>query len=202
MSDNEDNEYDEENLDEFMINASSILSEDSNPEKETIIDTLKQHLSQIFHDQNEMQNFLNTLNSVIFSSNSDNSKTAKISNKQPFKIYPIIFSFNPKTSYYYFDFYLESLQKCACEENRADFTYLSLIFSEVVFAFFSDEKKNKNLMKKSFLLEQNRKIKLYDKILNFCNQNIKTNKKTEQSFGLLLLTEFIEKCPLIKKINI
>ena len=194
-----DNEYDEENLDEFMVNASSILSEESNPEKETIIDTLKQHLSQIFHDQNEMQNFLNTLNSVIFSSYSDNSKTLKIENKQPFKIYPIIFSFNPKTSYYYFDFFLESLQKCACEENRSDFTYLSLIFSEVILAFFSDEKKNKHLMKKSFLLEQNKKIKMFEKILNFCNQNIKTNKKTEQSFGLLLLTEFIEKCPLIKE---
>ena len=194
-----DNEYDEENLDEFMINASSILSEDSNPEKETIIDTLKQHLSQIFHDQNEMQNFLNTLNSVIFSSYTDNSKKEKISNKQPFKIYPIIFSFNPKTSYYYFDFFLETLQKCGCEENRSEFAYLSIIFSEVILAFFSDEKNNKNLMKKSLLLEQNKKIKMFEKILNYCNQNIKTNKKTEQSFGLLLLTEFIEKCPLIKE---
>ena len=193
-----DNEYDEENLDDFMINASSILSEDSNPEKETIIDTLKQHLSQIFHDQNEMQNFLNTLNGVIFS-DSENSKTQKISNKQPFKLYSIIFSFNPKTSYYYIDYFLNSLQKCACEENRSDFSYLSLIFSEVIFAFFSDDKKNKYLIKKNLILEPTKKIKLYEKMLNFCNENIKTNQKTEQSFGLLFLTEFIEKCPLIKE---
>ena len=174
-----DNEYDEENLDDFMINASSILSEDSNPEKETIIDTLKQHLSQIFHDQNEMQNFLNTLNGVIFS-DSENSKTQKISNKQPFKLYSIIFSFNPKTSYYYIDYFLNSLQKCACEENRSDFSYLSLIFSEVIFAFFSDDKKNKYLIKKNLILEPTKKIKLYEKMLNFCNENIKTNQKTEK----------------------
>ena len=198
MSDNE-NEYDEENLDDFMINASSILNEDSNTEKETVVDTLKQHLSQIFHDQNEMQNFLDTLNGVIFPENYENSKTVKISNRQPFKIYPLIFSFNPKTSYYYFDYFLNSLQKCACEDNRQDFTYLSLIFSEVVFSFFSDEKKNKNILKKNLLLEPNKKVKLYEKIVNFCNENIKTNEKTEQSFGLLFLTEFIEKCPLIKE---
>jgi hypothetical protein len=34
--------------------------------------------------------------------------------------------------------------------------------------------------------------------LNFCNSNIKTNKKTEQSLGCLLLTEFLEKCPMAK----
>ena len=196
-----DNEYDEENLDEFMINASSILCENSHPDRDTIIDTLKQHLSQIFHEQKEMQNFFKILNDVIFASDSEteDSKTQKISKKQPFKLFPIIFSFNPKTSYYYIDTFLNSLQKCATEANRADFTYLSSIFAEVILAFYSDEKNNKNLLKKNSLLEQNKKIKLFDKILNFCNENIKTNQKTEQSFGLLFLTEFIEKCPLVKE---
>ena len=204
-----DNEYEEENLDDFMINASSILCESSsNSEKNMIIDTLKQHLSQIFHEQTEMQNFFKTLDGIIFIQNSDNEdsedneetiKPKKISNKQPFKLYPIIFSFNPKTSYYYLDYFLNSLKKCISEENRADFTFISLIFSEVIISFYSDEKTNKNLLKKNLLLEQNKKLKLYEKILNFCNENIKTNQKTEQSFGLLLLTEFIEKCPLIKE---
>ena len=196
-----DNEYDEENLDDFMINASSILCDDSKSDKEAIIDTLKEHLSQIFHEQSEMQNFFNILNNVIFKENEsdEDSNPKKISNKQPFKLYPIIFSFNPKTSYYYFDCFLNSIKKCCCEENRPDFTYLSNIFAEVVISFFSDEKKNKNLIKKNLLLEQNKKVKLFDKILNYCNENIKTNQKTEQSFGLLLLTEFIEKCPLVKE---
>ena len=201
-----DNEYEEENLDDFMINASSILCESSsNSEKNMIIDTLKQHLSQIFHEQSEMKNFFNTLDGIIFTQNSDNEdnedsiKPQKISNKQPFKLYPIIFSFNPKTSYYYLDYFLNTLKKCISEENRGDFTYISLIFSEVIISFYSDEKTNKNILKKNLLLEPNKKIKLYEKILNFCNENINTNQKTEQSFGLLLLTEFIEKCPLIKE---
>ena len=201
-----DNEYEEENLDDFMINASSILCESSsNSEKNMIIDTLKQHLSQIFHEQSEMQNFFNTLDGIIFTQNSDNEnneesiKPQKISNKQPFKLYPIIFSFNPKTSYYYLDYFLNTLKKCISEENRGDFTYISLIFSEVIISFYSDEKTNKNILKKNLLLEPNKKIKLYEKILNFCNENINTNQNTEQSFGLLLLTEFIEKCPLIKE---
>ena len=201
-----DNEYEEENLDDFMINASSILCESSsNSEKNMIIDTLKQHLSHIFHEQSEMQNFFNTLDGIIFTQNSDNEnneesiKPQKISNKQPFKLYPIIFSFNPKTSYYYLDYFLNTLKKCISEENRGDFTYISLIFSEVIISFYSDEKTNKNILKKNLLLEPNKKIKLYEKILNFCNENINTNQKTEQSFGLLLLTEFIEKCPLIKE---
>ena len=201
-----DNEYEEENLDDFMINASSILCESSsNSEKNMIIDTLKQHLSQIFHEQSEMQNFFNTLDGIIFTQNSDNEdneesiKPQKISNKQPFKLYPIIFSFNPKTSYYYLDYFLNTLKKSISEENRGDFTYISLIFSEVIISFYSDEKTNKNILKKNLLLEPNKKIKLYEKILNFCNENINTNQKTEQSFGLLLLTEFIEKCPLIKE---
>ena len=195
-----DNEYEEENLDDFMINASSILFDDSKSDKEAIIDTLKQHLSHIFHEQSEMKNFFSILNNVIFkrNENDEDSNPRKISNKQPFKLYPIIFSFNPKTSYYYFDYFLNSIKKCCCEENRPDFRYLSIIFSEVIISFFSDEKKNKNLMKKNLLLEQNKKAKLYEKILNYCNENIKTNHKTEQSFGLLLLTEFIEKCPLVK----
>ena len=201
-----DNEYDEENLDDFMINASSILCESSSDnEKNMILDTLKQHLSQIFHEQSEMQNFFNTLNGIIFTQNSsdenpdDYTKPQKIVNKQPFKLYPIVFSFNPKTSYYYIDNFIHCLKKSTSEENRGDFTFLSTIFAEMVLAFYSDEKNNKNLLKKNLLLEQNKKIKLFDKILNFCNDNIKKNNKTEQSFGLLLLTEFIEKCPLIKE---
>ena len=95
-----DYEYEEENLDEFMINASSILAEEDKPKKETIIESLKQHLSSISNNQSELQNFYNTLNIVIFGKNSK-----KITHKQAFKLYPIIFSFNPNSSFYYIDFF-------------------------------------------------------------------------------------------------
>ena len=94
-------EYEEENLDEFMINASSILAEEDNPEKETIIESLKHHLSSISGNQTEIKNFYNTLNIVLFNKNSK-----KINHKQAFKLYPIIFSFNPNSSFNYIDFFL------------------------------------------------------------------------------------------------
>ena len=198
MSDSEsDSDYSEENLDDFMIKASSVLSEENHPDKVTMVESLKQHLASIFHDQTEMENFFKTLNSIIFSSKSKKNDQKKISNKQPFKLYPLIFAFNPKSSFFYVDYFLTSLQLCAFEENREDFPYLSTIFAEVIVSFFSE--KNKHLIKKNTLLDQNKKIKLYEKFLNFCNNNIKTNKKAEQSFGCSLLTEFLEKCPLAKE---
>ena len=195
-----DYEYEEENLDEFMINAASILSEDNHPEKNAIIESLKLHLSSIFNIQEEMDNFFNTLNGVIFASKSNSSKEPqKLDNKNPFLLYPIIFSFNPRTSLNFINYYLSTLEQGISEENRPDFTFLSEVFADVVTAFYSDEKNNKNLIKKSFLLDPNQKKSLYNKIFNFCHSKIKINKKLEQSFGCLLLTEFIEKCPLVKE---
>ena len=194
-----DNEYEEENLDDFMINASKILSEPNNPQKSTIIESLKQHLSSIFHIQNEMENFFKTLNRVIFTSKSSKNNSQKVGNIQPFILYPLIFSFNPSTSSYFLDYYLSSLQQSISEDNRSNFTFLSEIFADIVSAIFSDEKNNKHLIRKNYLLEQSKKKNIYEKLLNFCNSNIKTNKNLEQSFGCLMLTEFIEKCPLIKE---
>ena len=195
-----DYEYEEENLDDFMINAANILSEDNNSERSSIIESLKQHLSSIFHIQNEMENFFRTLNGVIFTSKDRSSKknSQKIDNRAPFILYPLIFSFNPRTTSYFIDYYLGTLQQSLCEENRDDFSFLSDNFAEVINAFYSDVNHNKNLIKKNFLLEQNKKKNIYEKLFNFCNSNIKTNKPLEQSFGCLLLTEFIENCPLVK----
>ena len=196
-----DSENSEENLDDFIINASKILSEENHPDKETIIESLKQHLSSIFNNKSEMENLFKTLNGIIFSTSSKSKKkdSQKISNKQPFKLYPLIFSFNPKSSFFYVDFFLTSLKTCASEENRQEFPYLCGIFAEVITTFFSLSDKNKNLLNKKCILEQNKKEKLYEKFLNFCNNNIKINKKTEQSFGCLLLTEFLKNCPMTKE---
>ena len=112
-------EYEEENLDDFMVSAASILSEDNNPEKNSIIESLKQHLSTIFHIQNEMENFFKTLNGVIFTSKSKNDPQ-KIDNKLPFLLYPIIFSFNPRTTSYFLDFFLTTLQQSIFEDNKCN----------------------------------------------------------------------------------
>ena len=58
-------EYEEENLDDFMKNAARILLEANNPERASIIESLKQHLSQIFPEKNDMEYFFKTLNCHI-----------------------------------------------------------------------------------------------------------------------------------------
>jgi len=183
--------YEEENLDDFMLKAADILSQKSNKEKKDIIESLKQHLSSIYENKPEMNNFFKTLNSVIF------SEDLKLKNKQAFILYPIIFSLNPKSSVNFFYFFLDSLQVSITEENKNDFTFLSEIFSDVVQTFFSEKKKN--AINKSYLIDKNDKNILFEKIMEFCEENIKTNKKLEQSFGCLILTDFIEKCPLVKE---
>ena len=183
--------YEEENLDDFMLKAADILSQKSNKEKKDILESLKQHLSSIYENKPEMDNFFKTLNSVIF------SEDLKLKNKQAFILYPIIFSLNPKSSVNFFYFFLDSLQVSITEENKNDFTFLSEIFSDVVQTFFSEKKKN--AINKSYLIDKNDKNILFEKIMEFCEENIKTNKKLEQSFGCLILTDFIEKCPLVKE---
>ena len=190
-------DYSEENLDEFMLRASKVLIEENHPDKTLIINSLKEHLISIFKEKPEMENFFKTLNLVIFSQ--QDSSEEKIINSSPFKLYSLVFSFNPKTSYYYMDYFLTSLQKsCSNDINTKEFPFLLKIFSEVVKAFYSDEKSNKFLINKNMLLEFNKKNKLFEKIFNFCKNNIKSNETTKQSFGCLLLNEFIIKCPLIK----
>ena len=188
-------EYEEENLDDFLIKASKILiSDDNNEEKEIIIESLKQHFSSIFNSQMEIQNFYKTLNMVIFHEDSN-----KIKNKQCFTIYPIVFAFNPNSCFNYIDFYLLAINECIKEENRPDFAFFSIIFSEIISLIFSEEKLNKYLISKSYLLEQNKRYKLFEKIFNFLKEKIKSQEKVAQSFGCLLLTELIEKCPIIKE---
>lgn len=191
-------DYSEENLDEFMLRASNVLTEENHPDTSLIINSLKEHLASIFPVKYEMENFFKTLNIIIFSQ--DESTSNNIVNPKPFKLYPLVFSFNPKTSYFYIDYFLTSLQISAQTENNIkEFSFLSSIFAEVIQSIFSDEKSNKFLLKKNMVLESNKKNKLYEKIFNFCNNNIKSEENTKQSFGCLLLTEFIEKCPLIKE---
>ena len=189
----------DENLDEFIIRLSNALYQKNNPEISLILNSLKEYLLSIYQDKPEMENFFKTLYSIIFSEKEPNSKI--IENSKAFKIYPIVFSFNPKSSYYYIDYFLTSLQSSVYSENNIkEFSFLSTIFGEVIESFYLDNK-NKFLINKDMILDSNKKVKLYEKIFNFCNNNIKTNESTKQLLGCLLLNEFIEKCPLIKEEN-
>ena len=184
-------EYSEENLDEFMLKASKILGEKNSEEKNIILESLKQHIASIFNDKEELDNLFKTLNSVIF------SEDLKLKHKQAFILYPLIYSFNPKLFLNYLNYFLDSMQLCINDKNKDEFTFLSEIFSDIFIQFFFDNK-NKNIINKNYKLEKKEKIEFFSKILFFCENNIKTNEKLEQSFGCLILTEFIEKCPLIK----
>ena len=187
-------EYEEENLDDFMIKSSEILaSESNNEEKEIIIESLKQHLSSIFNNQMEMQNFYKTLNLAIFSNNSN-----QIIHKNCFKLFPIIFSFNPNSCFYYIDYFFISINQSIKEENSKEFSFLGKIFSEIITFLFSEDNKNKYLISKEYSLEENKKYKLYEKIFNFLREKMQFSDKMTQSFGCLFLTELIENCPIIK----
>ena len=59
-------DYSEENLDEFMLRASKVISQENHEEKSLIINSLKEHLFSIFQDKREIANFYKTLNSIIF----------------------------------------------------------------------------------------------------------------------------------------
>ena len=84
-----DYEYEEQNLDDFLIKSSQILtSEGNNEEKEIIIESLKQHLSEIFNNQSELQNFYKTLNIVIFKDNSGKLTSKIIQCEEPIFFIP------------------------------------------------------------------------------------------------------------------
>ena len=82
----EPEQEDEEDLNDFLLKASEILSDDNNQEEEIIIKSLKEYLISIIQDKSEMENLFKTLNNLIFSSN-------QIMNIKPFILYPIIFSY-------------------------------------------------------------------------------------------------------------
>jgi len=193
----EEGEYEEQNLDEFLKNVSSILIKKEDDRKEKIIQTINNHLLTIINDQTLMENFFSTVSSIIFlsesSSQSSNSiRKKKNFNKEPFILYPIVYAFSPNITVNYIDHFLTSLKLSITEENKMDFSFLSSVFSDIVNLFY-------NIDSNDDTLDDQEKEKLYEKFFDFINDNIKVNKKTERYMGCLLLAEFIEKCPLINE---
>ena len=179
-----DDEYEDQNLDDFLINAAKILSHKNHKDAKNVKEALTQHLNSNFKDEDEMANFFNTLNSVIFPNQDSENGSSKTFSKDAFGLYSIVFATNPKLSVKYIDYFLFSLQECISEENRNSFSFLSTVFDSVLNSFF--------IVNDSRSLTIKKKEMLYDKLLNFCSENIETNKRAQQSFGCLMLTELIE----------
>ena len=197
-------EFEEQNLDEFLKNAAEILIKNEEESKNSMIESLYEHLKTVLKDKNESENFFTLLNNIIFLTNDSESK--KSFNKQPFILYPIIYSYNKKECLNYIKYFLASLQQSISEENKPHFSFLNSVFSNFINCFFnnSDIKINtdKNISPSDSIsndIDDEQKQILFEKLFNFCNNNIKTNKKLEQYFGFLLLSELIEKCPLVQE---
>ena len=189
-----------ENIHEFLVKTSNIIDKSDDNSKNKIIKQLKDYLLTIFNQKNELDNFFNILRSLIFPIKSNEmlssiDRIGKQKNfvKQPFLLYPIVYSFNPKLSIEYIDYFLFSLKLSVSEENKSDFSFLSKIFSDIIVCFY-----NPNI---DIFLNNETKEKLFQKFFTFIGNFLKINKKTEQSFGCLLLIELIEKCPNVQKEN-
>ena len=186
-----------ENINEFLKNASNIFENQNDDLKSEIIEQLYRQLFYIFKNKNESEKLFKNLKEIIFPKDQakENKKSLKFI-KQPFLLYPIIYSYNPKLSIEYIDYFLFSLKLSISEENKSNFTFLSEIFSKIIDCFYND-----NQIELDRHLDKEKKEKLYLKLFSFVNNLMKINKKAEQIFGCLLLIELIEKCPLIKEEN-
>ena len=129
----------------------------------------------------------------IENSNEKDKRTIKIIDKAPFSLYPIIFSIKPKLTQKYFNFFLLIINQCISEENKNNFSFLCKIFSETISSIFKEYNIYSDESKSNPFFQE-----LYSQIMKFCIDLININKKLEQSFGCLLLSEIIENCPLIK----
>lgn len=193
------NESQSQKLNEIFKNISNILAIDNNNSKENIKKLLNNYLTSIINNKKEFNNFFTSLNSFIFSSKSEEinesiQKDTKF-NKDLFVIYPIIYSFNQKITINYIDHFLNTLKQAVKDQNQSDFSFLSLIFADIINCFFNNKDNN------SYCIDNKQKEILYKKIFSYINIIMKTNENITQSFGCLLLSEFIEKCPLVKDKN-
>ena len=194
-------EYGEQNIDidEFLKNASDKLSKNDDESKNIITQILSNYFLSIINDQEQCAQFFILVNSTIFPNYSNSHSPNNISQKknidiEGFRLYPLIYSFNPKLSVNYINYFLSSLMQAATEENKSNFSFLSSIFADIINIYY-----NNNDIEIHKLLDNEQKQKLYQKFFDFINNNIKTNKRIEQSLGFLLLNELIEKCPLVKE---
>ena len=176
-------EYNDQNIYEFLKNSSYVLIKKDNYSKNTIIQIINNHLIKIINNPSQISNFFSIINSIIFKSHINNA----------FIIYPIIYSFNQKLTINYIDYFLASLKQSILEEKKSYFSFFVSIFSDIINIFYNNDND------KDKLIDSDQKENLFQKFLEFINENIKSTRELEQSFACMLLIELIEMCPLIKE---
>ena len=198
--------FNENNINEFLINLSLILSGNNNNEKEQYLNSFIEYLSLIFQSDNKIKYLFDTLEFLIFQNN-DNKI---IINTKILVLYPIIFDFNPKLSYKYITNFLNVLQKCSIEN---DIQFLSYLFSEIINIYFKDDNtcynnnNDINNITSSIFMNKNSKEQLYTKLLTYCINLIENNsdgvgvkieeekntEKNEHLLGCIFLSILIDK---------
>ena len=94
----------------------------------------------------------------------------------------------------YIDNILVIINQTIEDANRPLFSFISQIFGQIINSMYHNSSTENNI-----LLGKPDQEFLYRKLLNFCLNDIKLNKKNEQTCGCLYLTELIENCPLVKE---
>ena len=194
---NEEDKNDNKKLIEIFSIIKYLISRNNQKEKEII----KNNIKEKSLNTEEKENIIKSIEAE--KEPKENKNKIIIIHKNPFNIFPIIFSSCPNLTQKYFNIFLTIIHQCICEENKVNFPFLSKIFSECIISFFDNNNINRASSEvinnnNNNLLSNKDSEELYSKLLYFSLNLINTNEKLEQSFGCLLLSEIIEKCPLIK----
>ena len=179
-------------LNEIVINLSN------NSNNFETLNELKKFLNLNINNTNKLHKIFKAINYLIFNNNNIN--------KDPFILFPIIYSTNPKITKNYLNYFFDILNinnnkiyfniNNKSNQNKNILSFISQFFGEILNSFFHN-----NFVQSSFLLEKNEKDFVYEKLLKFCINKLKISNYFDQYSGCLFLTEIIEKIPLIKEKN-
>ena len=177
------------NLPQYIKSTYTILNSPNTKNSQVTLDSFKEFISITLPQKEKTEELFNVISNYIFI-----SKENKKISKDPFILFPIIFSSNPKLSMNYIDNILVIINQTIEDVNRPLFSFISQIFGQIINSMYHNSSTENNI-----LLGKPDQEFLYRKLLNFCLNDIKLNKKNEQTCGCLYLTELIENCPLVKE---
>ena len=177
------------NLPQYIKSTFTILNSPNTKNSQSTLDSFKDYLAITLPQKESTEELFNVIKKFIFTS----SETNQIS-KDPFILFPILYSSNPKQSTLYIDNILSIINQTIEDVNRPLFSFISQIFGQIINSLYHNSSPNNNI-----LLSREEQDNLYRKLLNFCLNDIRLNKKNQQTCGCLYLTELIENCPLVKE---
>ena len=184
----------ETNLSEYIKSTYTILNTPNTKTSQTTLESFKQYLPSTLENEEKAIELFNIISSFIFTS----QETKKVI-KEPFILYPIIYSTSPKLAVNYIDNILTLINSTIVDVNKPLFSFISQILGQIINSLYNGANSSSCNASTNTPLTETEQVSLYDKLLKFCLDNIKLNKKNEQTCGCLYLTELIENCPLVKE---